>query len=119
VPLGGGGYIVLTKPWPSMMRGIYGDDERYKQTYWSKLPAQVSSPATAAIATKDGDYWFMGRIDDVMNVSGHRISTAEVEHALVDHHDVAEAAVVRPQRRHHGSGDRGVRHAQITRQRHA
>ncbi len=92
VPLGGGGYIVLTRPWPGMLRGIYGDDERYKQTYWSKFPHRYLAGDGCRRDT-DGNYWFMGRIDDVMNVSGHRISTTEVESALVDHPRVAEAAV--------------------------
>ena len=92
VPLGGGGYIVITQPWPSMLRGIYGDDERYVQTYWSKFPHMYLA-GDGCKRDEDGDYWFMGRIDDVMNVSGHRISTTEVESALVDHPDVAEAAV--------------------------
>ena len=92
VPLGGGGYIVLTRPWPSMLRGIYGDDERYKQTYWSKFEHRYLA-GDGCNRDTDGDYWFMGRIDDVMNVSGHRISTTEVESALVDHPAVAEAAV--------------------------
>jgi acetyl-CoA synthetase len=93
VPLGGGGYIVLTRPWPSMLRGIYGDPERYKETYWSKFPGLYLA-GDGCNRDTDGYYWFMGRIDDVMNVSGHRISTAEVESALVDHPAVAEAAVV-------------------------
>jgi acetyl-CoA synthetase len=92
VPLGGGGYIVLTRPWPGMLRGIYGDDERYKQTYWSKF-AHKYLAGDGCRRDTDGNYWFMGRIDDVMNVSGHRISTTEVESALVDHPRVAEAAV--------------------------
>jgi acetyl-CoA synthetase len=92
VPLGGGGYIVLTRPWPSMLRGIYGDDERYKHTYWSRFEHRYLA-GDGCNRDLDGDYWFMGRIDDVMNVSGHRISTAEVESALVDHPSVAEAAV--------------------------
>jgi acetyl-CoA synthetase len=92
VPLGGGGYIVLTRPWPSMLRGIYGDDERYKQTYWSKFPHMYLA-GDGCKRDLDGDFWFLGRIDDVMNVSGHRISTTEVESALVDHPLVAEAAV--------------------------
>jgi acetyl-CoA synthetase len=92
VPLGGGGYIVLTKPWPSMLRGIYGDDDRYVQTYWSKFAHRYLA-GDGCKRDEEGDYWFMGRIDDVMNVSGHRISTTEVESALVDHPDVAEAAV--------------------------
>jgi acetyl-CoA synthetase len=92
VPLGGGGYIVLTTPWPSMLRGIYGADERYKETYWSKFPHRYLA-GDGCHRDQEGDYWFMGRIDDVMNVSGHRISTTEVESALVDHPAVAEAAV--------------------------
>jgi acetyl-CoA synthetase len=92
VPLGGGGYIVLTRPWPSMLRGIYGDDERYEQTYWSKFEHRYLA-GDGCNRDLEGDYWFMGRIDDVMNVSGHRISTTEVESALVDHPMVAEAAV--------------------------
>ena len=93
VPLGGGGYIVLTRPWPSMLRGIWGDDERYKQTYWSKFPHKYLA-GDGCRRDADGNYWFLGRIDDVMNVSGHRISTTEVESALVEHPAVAEAAVV-------------------------
>ena len=93
VPLGGGGYIVLRKPWPSMLRGIYGQPERFKETYWSKFE-HLYLAGDGCNRDTDGDYWFMGRIDDVMNVSGHRISTTEVESALVDHHKVAEAAVV-------------------------
>ncbi|HEV3091704.1 MAG TPA: acetate--CoA ligase [Candidatus Cybelea sp.] len=92
VPPGGGGYAVLTRPWPGMLRGIWGDDERYVQTYWSKFP-HVYFAGDGARRDADGNYWFMGRIDDVMNVSGHRISTTEVESALVDHPYVAEAAV--------------------------
>ncbi|MGZ3509683.1 MAG: acetate--CoA ligase [Vulcanimicrobiaceae bacterium] len=92
VPLGGGGYIVLTRPWPGMLRGIYGDDERYTQTYWSKFQHMYLAGDGCRRDT-DGNYWFMGRIDDVMNVSGHRISTTEIESALVDHPQVAEAAV--------------------------
>ncbi|MBV8344459.1 MAG: acetate--CoA ligase [Candidatus Eremiobacteraeota bacterium] len=92
VPPGGGGYVVLTRPWPGMLRGIWGDDERYVQTYWSKFP-NVYFAGDGARRDGDGNYWFMGRIDDVMNVSGHRISTTEVESALVDHPAVAEAAV--------------------------
>ncbi len=91
VPLGGGGYIVLTQPWPGMLRGIWGDPERYKQTYWSKF-AHMYLAGDGCRRDVDGNYWFMGRIDDVMNVSGHRISTAEVESALVEHPKVAEAA---------------------------
>ncbi len=93
VPLGGGGYIVIRQPWPSMTRGIYGDPQRFKETYWSKFE-HLYLAGDGCHRDVDGDFWFMGRIDDVMNVSGHRISTAEVESALVDHHAVAEAAVV-------------------------
>ena len=93
VPLGGGGYIVLTRPWPSMTRGIWGDNERFKETYWSKFPHKYLA-GDGCRRDEEGNYWFMGRIDDVMNVSGHRISTTEVESALVGHPKVAEAAVV-------------------------
>ena len=93
VPLGGGGYVVVKSPWPGMLRGIYGDDERYKQTYWNKYGDKYFAGDGARI-DEDGYFWFMGRVDDVMNVSGHRISTTEVESALVDHPSVAEAAVV-------------------------
>jgi acetyl-CoA synthetase len=89
---GGGGYLVLRKPWPAMLRGIYGDDERYRETYWSKY-ADTYFAGDGARIDEDGDFWLLGRVDDVMNVSGHRISTIEVESALVDHHEVAEAAV--------------------------
>ena len=89
---GGGGYLVLKRPWPSMLRGIYGDDARYRDTYWSRFPG-VYFAGDGARVDADGDFWLLGRVDDVMNVSGHRISTIEVESALVDHHDVAEAAV--------------------------
>jgi len=89
---GGGGYLVLKRPWPAMLRGIYGDDQRYRETYWSKY-GDVYFAGDGARIDSDGDFWLLGRVDDVMNVSGHRISTIEVESALVDHHDVAEAAV--------------------------
>jgi acetyl-CoA synthetase len=92
VPLGGGGYIVLTRPWPGMLRGIWGDDERYVQTYWSRFPHKYLA-GDGCRRDANGNYWFMGRIDDVMNVSGHRISTTEVESALVEHPKAAEAAV--------------------------
>ncbi|HEU5480593.1 MAG TPA: acetate--CoA ligase, partial [Candidatus Tumulicola sp.] len=92
VPPGGGGYAVLTRPWPGMLRGIWGDDARYEQTYWSKFP-HLYLAGDGCRRDANGNYWFMGRIDDVMNVSGHRISTTEVESALVDHPLVAEAAV--------------------------
>ena len=93
VPLGGGGYLVLTRPWPAMLRGIYGDPERYKQTYWSRFPGKYFA-GDGAKRDEEGYFWLLGRVDDVMNVSGHRISTIEVESALVDHPAVAEAAVV-------------------------
>jgi acetyl-CoA synthetase len=89
---GGGGYLVLKRPWPAMLRGIFKDPERYRDTYWSKYENAYFAGDGARI-DRDGDYWLLGRVDDVMNVSGHRISTIEVESALVDHHDVAEAAV--------------------------
>ncbi len=89
---GGGGYLVLTKPWPAMLRGIYKAPERYLSTYWSRFPGMYFAGDGARV-DQDGDYWLMGRVDDVMNVSGHRISTIEVESALVDHKKVAEAAV--------------------------
>src|SRR5579862_445476 len=89
---GGGGYLVLRKPWPAMLRGIYGDDARYRETYWSKF-GDVYFAGDGARIDADGDFWLLGRVDDVMNISGHRISTIEVESALVDHNEVAEAAV--------------------------
>jgi acetyl-CoA synthetase len=89
----GGGYLTLTRPWPSMLRGIYGDPERYRETYWSRFPGRYFAGDGAKI-DDDGYLWLLGRVDDVMNISGHRISTTEVESALVDHPAVAEAAVV-------------------------
>jgi acetyl-CoA synthetase len=89
---GGGGYLVLKRPWPAMLRGIYKDDRRFRDTYWSKYE-DVYFAGDGARIDEDGDYWLLGRVDDVMNVSGHRISTIEVESALVDHKQVAEAAV--------------------------
>ncbi len=89
---GGGGYLVLKSPWPAMLRGLYKDDERYRETYWSRYDG-VYFAGDGARIDEDGDFWLLGRVDDVMNVSGHRISTIEVESALVDHPDVAEAAV--------------------------
>ncbi|MFI9810586.1 acetate--CoA ligase [Saccharothrix variisporea] len=95
VPHGGGGYLVLDEPWPSMLRGIWGDDERYRDTYWSRFGEQgFYFAGDGAKYDNDGDIWLLGRVDDVMNVSGHRISTTEVESALVSHPTVAEAAVV-------------------------
>jgi len=93
VPNGSGGYLVLTEPWPGMLRGIWGDPERYKETYWSRFPGHYFA-GDGAKKDDDGDLWLLGRVDDVMNVSGHRISTTEVESALVSHPAVAEAAVV-------------------------
>jgi acetyl-CoA synthetase len=93
VPLGGGGYLVLTRPWPAMLRGIYGDPERYRATYWNRFPGLYFA-GDGAKRDADGYFWLLGRVDDVMNVAGHRISTIEVESALVDHPSVAEAAVV-------------------------
>jgi acetyl-CoA synthetase len=87
-----GGYLTIRSPWPAMLRGIYGDPDRYTKTYWSRFPGQYLSGDGARV-DEDGDFWLLGRIDDVMNVSGHRISTIEVESALVDHPAVAEAAV--------------------------
>jgi acetyl-CoA synthetase len=89
---GGGGYLVLRRPWPAMLRGIYKDHDRYVETYWSRF-ANVYFAGDGARIDEDGDFWLLGRVDDVMNVSGHRISTIEVESALVDHPSVAEAAV--------------------------
>jgi acetyl-CoA synthetase len=89
---GGGGYLVLKRPWPAMLRGIFKDDKRYRETYWSKYE-NVYFAGDGARIDEDGDFWLLGRIDDVMNVAGHRISTIEVESALVDHPHVAEAAV--------------------------
>jgi acetyl-CoA synthetase len=95
VPNGGGGFLVLTEPWPAMLRGIWGDDERYRETYWSRFADQgYYFAGDGAKKDNDGDLWLLGRVDDVMNVSGHRISTTEVESALVSHDKVAEAAVV-------------------------
>jgi acetyl-CoA synthetase len=100
---GGGGYLVLKRPWPAMLRGIYGDPDRYVETYWKGPMKDLKADAgpweevyfagDGAKVDDDGDFWLMGRVDDVMNVSGHRISTIEVESALVDHQKVAEAAV--------------------------
>jgi acetyl-CoA synthetase len=89
----GGGYLVITSPWPGMLRTIYGDDRRYRQTYWSKYPG-LYFPGDGAKRDDDGYYWILGRVDDVLNVAGHRIGTMEVESALVSHPAVAEAAVV-------------------------
>ncbi len=89
----GGGYLTLTRPWPAMLRGIWGDPERYRDTYWSRFPGRYFAGDGAKVDA-DGCLWLLGRVDDVMNVSGHRISTTEVESSLVAHPTVAEAAVV-------------------------
>ena len=91
VPQGQGGWLVITKPWPSMLRGIWGDHDRYRQQYWSKVPGKYLAGDNAR-CDADGYYWIMGRIDDVLNVAGHRLSTIEIESALVSHPQVAEAA---------------------------
>ncbi len=93
VPNGHGGFLILDQPWPSMLRGVWGEDERYKETYWSRFKG-IYFAGDGAKLDGDGAIWLMGRVDDVMNVSGHRISTTEVESALVSHEAVAEAAVV-------------------------
>ncbi len=89
----GGGYLTITEPWPSMLRGMWGDPERYFETYWRRFPGRYFAGDGAKV-DEDGYLWVIGRVDDVMNVSGHRISTTEVESALVDDSRVAEAAVV-------------------------
>ncbi|MGZ4487712.1 MAG: acetate--CoA ligase [Nocardioides sp.] len=95
VPNGSGGYLVVKKPWPAMLRTIWGDDERFQETYWSRFKAQgYYFAGDGAKRDEDGAIWLLGRVDDVMNVSGHRLSTTEIESALVSHPKVAEAAVV-------------------------
>jgi acetyl-CoA synthetase len=89
----GGGFLTLTEPWPGMLRTIYGDDARYRETYWSRFPGKYFAGDGAKV-DDDGYWWILGRVDDVLNVAGHRIGTMEVESALVDHPAVAEAAVV-------------------------
>jgi acetyl-CoA synthetase len=89
----GGGFLTLTEPWPGMLRTIYGDDERYRETYWSRFPGRYFAGDGAKVDA-DGYWWVLGRVDDVMNVAGHRIGSMEIESALVDHPSVAEAAVV-------------------------
>jgi acetyl-CoA synthetase len=89
-----GGYLVIKKPWPGMLRTIWGDDDRYVRTYWSKFNNRYYLAGDSARRDKDGYFWIMGRIDDVLNVSGHRLGTMEIESALVAHPKVAEAAVV-------------------------
>ncbi|MDD5304972.1 MAG: acetate--CoA ligase, partial [Elusimicrobia bacterium] len=100
VPLGSGGYLVVRKPWPGMLRSIWGDAERYRAQYWSQIPGMYFT-GDGARKDKDGYLWILGRIDDVLNVSGHRLSTSEIESALVGHPFVAESAVVgRPDELH-------------------
>jgi acetyl-CoA synthetase len=103
VPPGAGGYLILRRPLPSMFRTIYGDDQRYRDTYFAKYGDEVYFPGDGAKLDEDGYFWLLGRVDDVMNIAGHRLSTYEVESALVDHPDVAEAAVVG--RRHPQEGE--------------
>jgi acetyl-CoA synthetase len=93
VPVGGG-YLAITRPWPAMLRTIWRDDERYVQTYWSRWGPEIYFPGDGAKRDDEGYFWLLGRVDDVMNVAGHRIGTMEVESALVDHDSVAESAVV-------------------------
>ena len=93
VPLGGAGYLVLERPWPAMLRGIYNDDARFRETYWSRFPGRYFA-GDGAKRDAEGYLWLLGRVDDVMKISGHRISTTEVESALVSHPKVAEAAVI-------------------------
>jgi len=93
VPNGGGGYLVVRDPWPSMLRTVWGDDQRFIDTYWSKFDGMYF-PGDGAKRDEDGDLWLLGRVDDVMLISGHNISTTEVESALVSHPKVAESAVV-------------------------
>jgi acetyl-CoA synthetase len=94
VPTGGGGYLTLQRPWPSMLRTIWGDDQRFVDTYWSRFGPTVYFTGDGARTDADGDIWLLGRVDDVINVSGHRISTTEIEHSLVGHSGVAEAAAI-------------------------
>src|SRR3954454_22500187 len=98
-----GGFLVIKKPWPSMLRGIHGDPERYKKQYWSEIPG-VYFTGDGSRQDEDGFFWVMGRVDDVLNVAGHRLGTAEIESALVSHPNVAEAAVVGPPHELKGQG---------------
>ena len=107
----GGGYLTLTRPWPAMLRGIYGDPERYRETYWSKFEGRYFAGDGARV-DDDGCFWLMGRVDDVMNISGHRVSTTEVESALVDHPYGGRGRVRRRQGRDDRPGDHRLRHAQ-------
>ena len=106
---GEGGYLVLNQPWPGMLRGIWGDPQRYQETYWSRF-AGVYFAGDGAKKDEDGDLWLLGRVDDVMNISGHRISTTEIEHALVGHPQGGRGGGGRGQRPHHRPGHRGLRH---------
>ena len=106
----GGGTLVLTRPWPAMARTLYKERERFVETYWDRYGRDIYLVGDAARRDEDGYFWIVGRIDDVINVSGHRLSTMEVESALVSHPKVAEAAVIGPARRGHRAGDRRLRH---------
>ena len=108
----GGGLLALTKPWPAMLRGIYGDRERFVKQYLSQWYDGVYFTGDGAKRDDDGYFWILGRVDDVLNVAGHRIGTMEVESALVDHPSVAEAAVVGRSARAQGPGHRRVRDPQ-------
>ena len=108
VDVPGGGYLVLDRPWPSMLRGIWGDEQRYRDTYWSRFDGKYFA-GDGAKRDADGYYWLLGRVDDVMNVAGHRLSTAEIESALVAHETVAEAAVIGRADSRHRSGRGRVR----------
>ena len=108
---GGGGYLVLSKPWPSMLRTIYGDPDRYVQNYWSRYPGKYFTGDGCKL-DEDGYFWLLGRVDDVMNVSGHRISTYEVESALVDHHFGGRSRGDRQDARNQRPGNFRVRHAE-------
>ena len=105
---GSGGYLVITEPWPAMLRTIWGDDQRYQDTYWSRFKGMYFAGDGAKL-DEDGDIWLLGRVDDVMNVSGHRLSTTEIESALVSHPKVAEAAVVGANDIRHRPGRQRVR----------
>ena len=111
VGLGGGGYLVVKQPWPSMLRGVYGDPERFVDTYWSRYEG-IYFTADGARLDEDGYFWLLGRVDDVINVSGHRIGTMEVESALVDNQKVAEAACIGKDHEVKGQACRRLRHAQ-------
>ena len=113
MPLGGGGYLVLTHPWPAIARTIWGDPDRYVQTYFSAYGPEIYVAGDGAKRDDEGYYWLLGRIDDVMNVAGHRLSTYEIEsRARGRRPKVAEAAVVSQAARPQGGGDRGVRDAE-------